>query len=149
MPNQHTTTKKRPVGRPGIMSPELVSKLEHAYSIGCTDIEACLYAGISRPTLYNYQTAHPEFLERKEMLKQHPVLKARNTVVEDLDDTETAKWMLERKARHEFATKQETTVQEKQAEVTPENLKEIVLSALKALSPEQLESVWKELGPKQ
>lgn len=99
-------------GRPTKMTPETVKKLEDAFSLGCSDLEACIYADITKQTLYNYQDSHPEFFDRKEMLKQKLVLKARTVVAEALKnkDENTAKWYLERKARDEFAAKQEVAV---------------------------------------
>ena len=99
-------------GRPTKMNPETVKKLEDAFSLGCSDIEACIYADITKQTLYNYQDSHPEFLDRKEALKQKLVLKARTVVANALEkeDENTAKWYLERKARDEFAAKQEVAV---------------------------------------
>lgn len=96
------------MGRPTVLTPEVVQKLEHAFSIGATDIEACFYAGISRGTLYNYQKENPDFLDRKEMLKERQVFKARMVIVQALQDGDKnmAKWYLERKRKDEFATQQ-------------------------------------------
>ena len=89
------------------MTPETVDKLEQAFAIGCTDIEACLFADISKQTLYNYQDKNPEFIDRKQKLKEMPVLQARTTVVEHLqDDPGSAKWYLERKKKDEFGANQ-------------------------------------------
>lgn len=111
------TKKKYPkdlvgAGRPTIMTPDVVNKLEQAFSMGCTDLEACLYADISKQTLYNYQEKHPEFVDRKEMLKQKLVLKARSVVAEALNnkDENTAKWYLERRRKDEFSVKSENEV---------------------------------------
>ena len=111
------TKKKDPkelvgAGRPTIMTPELVNKLETAFSMGCTDLEACLFANISKQTLYNYQDKNPEFVDRKEMLKQKLVLKARSVVAESLNkkDENTAKWYLERKRKEEFGAKPENEI---------------------------------------
>lgn len=93
----------RPVGRPTVCTPIILERLRQAFALGCTDEEACAYAGIATATLYNYQNNNPEFLEEKEQLKQEPVLKARETVVNSLDDVETAKWYLQRKAKKEFS----------------------------------------------
>jgi len=52
-------------------------------------------------------------MEQKAALKENPVLMARETVVKDIKSSvETAKWFLERKARHEFSVKveQETNI---------------------------------------
>jgi len=54
------------LGRPPVVDDIALQKLEEAFAMGCTDLEACLYADISSSTLYNYQKAHPDFLERKE-----------------------------------------------------------------------------------
>ena len=110
------TKKKNPEdletrGRKTIMTPEIINKLEQAFSLGCSDVEACLFANIGKSTLYNYQNEHPEFVERKEQLKESLVLKARNVIATALnnDDENTAKWYLERKKKAEFSTRQELT----------------------------------------
>ncbi len=101
------TKRKRPedrvkMGRPTVVTPEVLAKLEHAFGIGCSDKEACLYAGISMDALYNYQNRRPDFGEWKALLKEKPVLKARSVVVNSLSDPETSKWYLERKTKGEF-----------------------------------------------
>ena len=100
-------------GRKTVMTPEIINKLEQAFSMGCSDLEACLYADIGKTTLYNYQNENPEFVERKEKLKEKLVLKARSVIADSLNkqDENTAKWYLERKKKEEFSTKveQETT----------------------------------------
>lgn len=97
------------VGRPTVMTPEAISKLEEVFAIGGSDKEACFYAGISHQSLYEYQKDHPEFTERKEALKERPILKARQTIVKGLDDPLHAKWYLERKNKSEFAQRTEMT----------------------------------------
>lgn len=100
-----------PTGRPTKVTPEVVTKLEQAFSMGCTDEEACLFADISRMSLQRYQEAHPSFRDRKALLKQKLVLKARSVIAEALNrkDENTAKWYLERKAKNEFSARQELT----------------------------------------
>jgi hypothetical protein len=82
--------------------------------LGATDGEACFQAGIAPATLYNYQNAHPEYVERKNQLKDRMIFKARSVIAEALNnrDKEVAKWYLERKAKNEFSTKveNETTI---------------------------------------
>ena len=100
-----------PAGRPTLMTDETLKKLEEAFALGCTDSEACFYADISHQTLYNYQEKHPEFVERKEALKQRPILQARQTVIANLkSDVKNAQWFLERKAKNEFSAKQEVEI---------------------------------------
>lgn len=88
-------------------TPEVVSKLEEAFAYGCTDAEACLYAGISESLLASYQRTHPKFLDRKRALKESPMLLARRTVVDNLGEPEHAKWFLARKRRDEFSERTE------------------------------------------
>ena len=101
-------------GRHTVMTQDVVNKLEQAFSMGCSDLEACLHAGISKQTLYDYQAKNPKFVDRKEQLKEKLVLKARTVIAEALNrkDENTAKWYLERKAKNEFSTKveNETTI---------------------------------------
>jgi hypothetical protein len=91
------------------MTPEVLRKLEEAFAMGCTDVEACFYAGITKSPFYEYQDAHPEFKERKEQLKENPVLLARKNVQDALTDgdKDMTKWYLERKRKAEFSTKSE------------------------------------------
>jgi hypothetical protein len=81
------------------MTEALLGKLEQAFLMGCTDVEACLYADINPSTLYLYQEKHPEFIERKETLKQNPIMKARQVILGALDeaDLNTAHRVVDRK----------------------------------------------------
>lgn len=119
-------------GRPPIMTDDTIKKLEEVFALGGSDSEACFYANISKQTLYNYQKEHPEFVDRKEALKEKPILKARQTVVKALDDPKDAQWFLERKRKEEFSFRQEVTgaegkelklLSEKQIETLKEKLK--------------------------
>lgn len=96
-------------GRPTVLTPETIRRLEEVFSLGGTDKEACFYAGIGQSTLYDYQKENSEFSERKEALKNKPILKARQTVVASLDKPESAMWYLERKRKQEFSTRVENT----------------------------------------
>lgn len=89
-------------GRPTVITEEVLRKLEEAFAMGCTDIEACLYADISKTALYEYQEKNPYFAERKAELKENPVLKARTTIIKSLKDPNHAKWYLEKKKKDEF-----------------------------------------------
>ncbi|MBK8871579.1 MAG: hypothetical protein IPN19_11205 [Elusimicrobia bacterium] len=105
-------TKPKPVedylppGRPSVVTPPVLAKLQHAFGMGCSDKEACLFADISMDALYNYQNKNPGFAEWKALLKEKPVLKARSTVIENLAEIGTAQWYLERKTKGEFANNQ-------------------------------------------
>ena len=96
-------------GRPTVMTKEVIDKLQQAFSIGCSDSEACAYANICQDALYKYQERNPEFTEWKHQLKQNPVLKAKNTVVKNLNDPKIALEYLKAKCKDEFGIRTEIT----------------------------------------
>lgn len=94
-------------GRPTVITPEVIRKLEDAFSIGASDLEACFVAGIGKTALYEYQKQNPDFTERKEALKQMTSYAARKVVNDKIieGDVDTATWQLERKNKDEYGTK--------------------------------------------
>lgn len=101
--------RKHPGGRPTVMTKEVLAKLEEVFSMGGSDTEAAFYAGISVDALYGYQEKHPEYVKRKEALKERPILLARRTIIKSLDQTSNAQWYLERKRKAEFSSRTEIT----------------------------------------
>ncbi len=135
--------KKNRIGRPTKMTPDTVKKLEDAFAFGCTDEEACYYADITRQTLTTYQNANPDFLDRKEVLKSRPVLKARQEVIDGLSgNPELALKFLERKRKDEFGVAPNFLQQINMAQVnnksepvlSKEDRKERLLEMLNALN---------------
>lgn len=101
-------------GRPTKMTPDTIKKLEEAFALGCTDLEACLYADISSVTLYAYEKKDPEFLNRKTKLKETPVLLARQELIKGLrGNPELSLKYLERKRRKEFAVRTDLSTDDK------------------------------------
>ncbi len=95
-------------GRPTVMTEEVIKKLERVFAYGASDKEACLFADITPATLYNYCQAHPKFMERKELLKDKPILRAREIVIQGMEeDPNLAFKYLERKRKDEFAVRTE------------------------------------------
>lgn len=90
-------SKKNKGGRPTVMTPEVLSKLEDAFMNAFSDEMSCLYAGISTTALYEYCEKNPKFAERKEILKKTPDLVAQKTLVGDLKNTSGARWWAEKK----------------------------------------------------
>lgn len=117
--NTTKKTKKTPakksakkVGRPNVIDDVVVSKLEEGFLYGLTDEQACLYAGISKATLHRYIGEHPEFWERKEILKNQPKIDAKITLAKGLkphDDPRLALEVLKNTMRDEYNTRQELT----------------------------------------
>ena len=99
------TNKNGTAGRPSVMTNKVVSDLKKAFAMGFTDVEACLFAKISKASLYRYIKENPDFWDQKETLKHKPKLKAKMNLLTAINnqDIETSKWYLERKSSNEFS----------------------------------------------
>ena len=97
------------MGRPTVMTNEIVGKLEYGFMKGLNITECCHYADISRNAFYEYCERNPDFKDRIEELKSNPSTKAKLNVVEAIEqgDTDLSKWWLERRNKDEFSLKQE------------------------------------------
>lgn len=107
--NNNYTAPRRPRGRPTSVTTEVIRDLRTSFLMGCSDKEACAYAGIHPSIYYAYKDRNPEFQEYVEAWKEEPILKAKAAIYRTLDIPEHAKWYLERKLRHEFALRKELT----------------------------------------
>lgn len=100
---------KNPGGRPRKITEAVLHKLEEGFLMGLTDRECCLFADIVPSTLYNYCQEHPEFLERKELLKEDLKIRAKMNIEEAIKDhknSSLSQWYLERKSKDEFSISQ-------------------------------------------
>lgn len=128
------------MGRPTVMTSEIVAKLEEAFAWGCSDTEACLWADIAPATLYKYQDKNPEFTERKASLKEKPILLARQSVIKGMRGSpELALKFLERRKKDEFSIKTEVEnsgeVTHKWEELTDEELERAIQARQDRLPP--------------
>jgi hypothetical protein len=82
----------------------VLSKLEQAWALDCSDKEAACLADISAGSLSKFLKAHPDVMKRKELLKERPVLNARNILHKAIaaGDGNLALKYLERKLKAEF-----------------------------------------------
>lgn len=106
------------VGRPTVMTELTLSKLEEAFSVGATDLEACFFANISKDSLYRYQKENPEFSERKEALKNNLKFQTKKNIAKFLQegDKDMTKWYGEKKMSDEFKNKREVDINLKKLE---------------------------------
>lgn len=90
------------MARPTKLDKTTVKKLEEAFSIGASIEEACLNAGISRQTYYNWEDENKELFDNFDLLRETPILKARKAIFSGLDDPKFALKFLSRKRKTEF-----------------------------------------------
>lgn len=86
----------------------IVQKLEYVWALGGSDAEAAFYADIHKSTLCEYLKTHPEIAERRDALREKPILDIRKCVVEAAKkDPELGLKFLERARRSEFSLRSE------------------------------------------
>jgi hypothetical protein len=129
--------KKDKGGRPTLMTESTINKLEQAFSNGASDKEACFFAGISHQTLYNYQEKNPEFVERKEGLKDSLKYQAKVNIADRIRskrllDFNTSTWYLERRDK-DFSLKTQNENNTRVELVLPEERREEIKNALKEI----------------
>ena len=97
-----TTNKVTPqtnrVGRPTVMTNDVIGKLELAYTAGANNTQACDFADISQDALYDYIKKNPEFSEKIEHWKQRLKLRAKMNIKNAINDgdEDMSKWYLEK-----------------------------------------------------
>lgn len=124
MPRKTSPERKKtgPKG-PSKLNDIVVGKLEQAFAIDATIEEACFYAGINKDTYYAWKKRFPELSDRLELLRNTPILAARQTLATAvMTDSDMALKYLERKRRDEFGRNLDLTSKGEQLgiELTPE-----------------------------
>lgn len=97
-------------GRPTVMIPEVIEKIEEELKNGATLAQASFLAGISLKTLYNYFSDNPEFKDRCELLQGLVSYRARINIKNKIEagDIDTSKYWLDRKDK-DFKQKTDIT----------------------------------------
>lgn len=104
---EEVKTEEKKDFKPYKLSRDVVRKFEEAFAIDATVEEACFYAGISRDTYYRWIKFWPKLAEKYDRLRQKPMLKARQTIVNSLDNPDYAFKYAERKKKNEFSLRTE------------------------------------------
>lgn len=84
-------------------------KIEEAAALDASMEEIAFYAGIHRSTLYEWVAQDKELSNRIQELREQPILKARRTIINALNDPNYSFKYLERKRRKEFGTNIDVT----------------------------------------
>lgn len=93
------------------LTEETIKKLEEAFAMDCSITEACLYANIRTQTYYNWIEKNANLKERFDELRESPFLKARQTIIKNLDNPQYAFEYMKRKKRLEFGDNVDHTTQ--------------------------------------
>lgn len=103
-------TENNPKGeqKSPVMSPEVIQKLETAFSMGANQAEACLHADINESTFSTWKKRKPELAKNLMRLKSKPALLAKSTLLKGIGkDPNLALRYLERVSPDEFSTRTE------------------------------------------
>lgn len=102
-PNNPNGEQKSPV-----MTPEVIQKLETAFSIGANQAEACLHADIPESTFSTWKKRKPELAKKLLRLQNKAPLLAKFTLLKGIEtDPRLALQYLERVRPLEFSTRVE------------------------------------------
>lgn len=103
------------MGRPTVMTPEVLAKLEQAFAIDASVDEALSYAEIKPDAYYDYLKKNPDFSDRIKDLRNRPVLAARQRVVQGVKENySNAMDYLKRKKKLEFGDSVDVTSKNEQ-----------------------------------
>jgi hypothetical protein len=93
------------------MTPEVELALTQFLCDGATNAEACRLANISEDSFYRKYKSDQGFADKMDTAKNETIFKAKKVLKRAIDsgDKQVAGWYLERKAKVEFAPRQELT----------------------------------------
>lgn len=103
---------KNPVGRPTVFTPEVIQKLDYAWSNNFTDRQAARYAGISPSAIVGKCKDDPSFCEHRQLIKEELSIRAKINIGKDIRDGDSNRsaWYLERAEKETYSTKVENKV---------------------------------------
>ena len=89
------------MGRPTVITEEVVRKLEQAFADGFNVVEACFNTGISRDTYYRHLDANTEFSYRMNSAQSNLTSKAKSNIAKAINngDVGTSRWYISREDR--------------------------------------------------
>jgi hypothetical protein len=103
--------KYRDSGRPTVMTPEVLQKLEEAFTMDFNDREACFHAGIGERTFYDHRDKNEDFRKKIDRWKNDMKMRSKKLLHLAINngDVSTGKWYLEKKASDEYTNRVEHT----------------------------------------
>lgn len=102
---------KAPVGRPPVITPEILAQLKTAFMFGCTNEEACHFAKTTPSVFYRYKEDKPQLQEEIDWLKTNPGMVAKRTLCMGvMRDPKLALEYLRNTQSDKFTTSSKTTL---------------------------------------
>jgi len=97
--------QKQKMGRPTVLTPEVLNKLETALAAGFGVTASCYYSGISKSVFYERKALDKDFASKMRLAEEFSTYQARQVILNAINqgNVKAAQWWLERKARVEFA----------------------------------------------
>ncbi len=87
------------------LSAQQILELDEGFRKGLNLDEACLYAKITDDDYIDYAKAHTGWHQENKKKALYPIIKAKETIVANLDKVDNAQWYLKKKAPLEFGDK--------------------------------------------
>lgn len=116
--SQSVSTKRNDqssVGRPTVITDEVIAKLVQCFEDGSTITEACRTAQIDQSTYFRRVDSDEEFRKKMSHAQEYPDAVAKMEVVRAIKggDVDTSKWWLENHVRDEFYKRKNTDLTSK------------------------------------
>src|SRR4051812_14349545 len=99
MPKKKAASNSKAIGRPSILTQDVIRKLEEAFCMDATDGEACAFAGISEASYYHHRKENEDFSDQMDRAKQFPFMLAKKGLLQALkegDGNLLLKWLKNR-----------------------------------------------------
>lgn len=103
---QLATTKPKTLGRPRVITKEVVRELSYWLGRNADVKTACIFSGISTSTYYKELSENKRFSDKMTIVQQQTDLLAKATVASAIEqgDLKTARWWIDRQDRLEHKT---------------------------------------------
>lgn len=113
-PKKQSKTPKRPVGRPPLLTPEVIEAILRTISLGLHADRAAMAHGIKPATLRQHKRTHPEFLTAIKEAETRAESTFLSRIMAHTDRQWTAAaWMLERRWPERWAKREVVAPQNK------------------------------------
>lgn len=105
--------RKAGAGRPTVMTPEVIAKLEEGLKLDFTIGEACAYAQIDQATYYRKCKSDKDFARRMESAQMFIFYAAKRNIGQSVindKNVEDAKWLLKRRQKERYSERVDNNI---------------------------------------